>query len=192
MPGFQSPTDEPFAWVCSIPYESIAGQVPKASLGEPNASVLPFFETRIVAWPFWTRAFSPVNKGMTFAYINYQDKTANATDPVPATVSLDQEGAKYQGVLHVAQDGKYDVSWNLDGRTIFRVDDKKVIDVWFFTTTNVMDPPSKGKKSVFLKAGDHPVEVDTCFQRSQKAPEITLHRRGTPGDGQSLWSGFNL
>jgi hypothetical protein len=192
MPGYQSPTDQPFAWSCSIPYDSIAGQMPKISLGESNAPILPFFETRNIGTPFWSRVFSPVNKGMTFAYIVYQDKTINANDPVPALVNLDQQGAKYQGVVHVTQDGKYDVSWNLDGRTIFRIDDKKVIDESFFTTTNLVDPPSKGQTSVFLTAGDHPVEVDTCFQRSRVPPDITLQRRGTQGNGQSLWNGFNL
>jgi hypothetical protein len=192
MPGYQSPTDEPFAWYCSIPYDSTLTAVPKIPKGKPLVPVPSFFETRFVTSPFWIRTFSPVNKGMTFAYVNYQDKTANANDPINPAVNLDQEGAKYQTVIHVTRDGKYDVAWNLDGRTWMRIDDKKIIDESFFTTTNVADPPSKGQTSVYLKAGDHPVEVVTCYQRSHNLPDISFHRKDTPGNGQSIWTGFNL
>ena len=60
MPGYQSPTDEPFAWYCSVPYESVASPVTQTAKGRPVTAVPAFFETRVVPSPSWIRIYSPV------------------------------------------------------------------------------------------------------------------------------------
>jgi hypothetical protein len=92
----------------------------------------------------------------------------------------------------VKETGKYQMDWSTDNLTRLRVDGRQILNIVFSKTDKYMDPPSSGKKNIYLKAGDHNVEVLTVFQRSRVPPNIVLRREGLLGDGKSLWSSFDF
>jgi hypothetical protein len=165
---------------CFIPYSDIA------------AVSSPFFEIRQATLPYWDREYSSGQFGLVFDMINYEDKVANINDPVPPSLLQNGMAVRYEGVIHVGADGKYELNWKAANRTEIWVDGKTRLNLYFPRTTRFMSPEKNGVDSLHLDAGDHQVEVMTCFQRSTAVPEISIRRSGSEGPGQSLWSSFNF
>lgn len=175
----------PVLWRCLIPVGDIS---PSPGLSRCPA----LFDIRTAPVPNWDRQFSNGYFGLLFDLIDYEDKVTNVGDPSPRT--LGGEAVRYNGIIHVNSGGSYVVDWKIANRTELKIDNRTLLNLYFPQTNKFGLPwPEKiGSKSIHLDAGDHQVEVITCFQQSLNAPDISLLREGTPAPGQSLWSSFNF
>jgi uncharacterized membrane protein len=183
---------------CFIPLADLYAAHPEqfdapATLG-PAPPALPqtLLLVHRVTGPYWERQYSPSINGFTFGVLDWEDKVSNATDPTYKPFDISGYVVKYRGVIHVNAGGKYDITMKTPNRTIVRVDNRKIFDLKYFNDQLYFEPPRDEKTGLYLEAGDHPVEVITCDQRSAAIPDIVLQRRGSPGAGQSLWSTYNF
>jgi hypothetical protein len=201
----KAPTDAPILLRCFMPWPDIAAysqkyldvqakalKVQKRHPGAPGISAPPpaFFEVRPAPMPYWDRQYSTGQFGLPFDLIDYEDKVSNAGVSSPkAGIG---EAVRYEGVIHVDGGGNYEMNWKTSNRTEFRVDGRTLLNLYFPRTGKFISPEKRGMKTIHLDAGDHKVEVTTCFQQNCDPPGIFLHREGTPGQGQPLWSSFNF
>lgn len=170
------------------PAKSVADyrcQIPFAALSKPGQELL---GVKRVSPPFWRREYSNALCGFDFGFLTWDDKTANVDDPPSPEVNLDYVGVRYKATIHLDQAGEYEITCKAENRTRVILDHHKLFDLSFFRTANYMSPPADEKKTLDLSAGDHEVEMTTCFQRSHAAPELSLQLKGSPGMGKPLWS----
>ena len=176
----QNPTDGPILLRCFIPYSDI------------SANPGPFFQVRQAPTPCWDRRYSTGEYGLAFDLIDYEDKVANATDPIPPQCAQIGKAAQYVGTVHVSVGGKYDFNWKTANRTEVWIDGRTLLNLYFPQTRQFTSPERSGTAAVNLEAGDHKVEVMTCFQQTINAPDLSIAREGAASQGRSLWSSFNF
>jgi len=202
----QNPTEAPVFWRCSIPFSDISNYFEKfsesrkkrfRSLKSPPP-LSPIFQVRQVPAPYWERQYFNGKQGLSLGLLAGEDKVTDIASPIPPEVSQEPIAVQYKGTIHVDKNGSYELNWKAINRTKIFVDEKKVLDVsfpqfvFFPQGDTYMEPERSGKRNLSLNAGNHQVKIITIFQRSRNAPDIVLHRKGAPGDGQSLWSSFSF
>ena len=168
---------------------SLRCQIPPEDLSNPGQKL---FHVQRVAPPYWKRTYTRTNGGLGFGFLSWDDKTSNVNDPVSPEVYIDYAGVRYEGVIHVAKSGEYVFHCKTINRTEVLVDQKKIFNLYFFRTGYYMAGGSDVNKTLNLMAGDHRLEVTTCFQRTFGPPEITLFLKENGGPGRSLWSTFDF
>jgi hypothetical protein len=210
------PFDEnegPLSVKCRIPFSEISSvydqkyrngleKYAKAQAGSAHLSkppVLtppsrPLFDIRRVVSPYWACRYFTRENGLRPGLIDLDVKTVRIDEPLPSSINLDQEVVQYKGTIHVGQDSLYVMTCKTSNRTKIRLDGMEIFDLSFPRAGrfNYSGPGKSKTKSTRLKAGNHQVEVLTWFQNSKSAPEVILHKAGTSGPGQSLWSSFDF
>jgi hypothetical protein len=147
---------------------------------------------------YWDRIyFSALFNGLRPGLVDWEDKTAQASDPASPLLnlaSLYQPAVEYNGLVHMEKGGSYEVTCKTINRTEVFVDGKKVIDLAFPVAPHFgyAGPEKTQREALSLKAGDHKVKVLTIFERNQTPPDIALRLAGSPGPAQSLWSSFSF
>jgi hypothetical protein len=177
---------------CPAPYDSVTVlrcYLPLPLFSAKSKSPRPM-EFRSIQPPYWQRQYSTTLNGLAFGVIEGEDKTVNMADPVPGGANPDGAGARYRGVIHVDQSGKFEITCKTGNRADVRIDGRKIFNLYFPQTAHHTPPAQMKKKNVYLEAGDHRVEVKTWFQRGYAPPEITLKAKGTAGEAKSLWTSF--
>jgi hypothetical protein len=158
-------------------------------LSDPRQKI---FSVLRISPPYWRRFFSATQAGLTFAFLSWEDRTHNVFDPVSPEVYMDWIGVRYRGLIHMAQAGEYEFHCKAVNRTQLLIDGKEVFDLHFYRNGLYWAPGKEADKVLTLGAGEHSIEVTTAFQRTTLPPDITLHLKGKPGLGQSLWSSFDF
>jgi hypothetical protein len=163
-------------------------QIPFSSLSNPRQKLIQVVR---VGPPYWHRTYCPFTMG--FGLIDGDNKTARVNDPTAPEPTVDFLRARYQGVIHFNREGVYEFACKTKNRTEILVDGHKLIDLFFpMTDFNREGSGTTETKTISLGAGDHKVEVKTCFQQGYVAPDITVHSKGSVESARSLWSSFEF
>ena len=178
------PEDGTFLWECHIPSNDILNPTQKLIM------------VRNVTNPFWKRSFADGHFGLVFDLLDYEDKVQDVGTPVDPVfgplAAREFEAVKYEGTIHFNQGGHYQIDWQTANRTELEVDGHRILNLYFTMTPNYTDPVGSGDRSIYLGAGDHKVQVITCFQRNANPPTIFLQNEDSQVKKQSLWATFNF
>ncbi len=158
----------------------------------------PLFEVKPITAPFWERRYASGKSGLGFGILDIQDRAVSVTDATAPPINMDTEAVQVEGKFHMEKGGKYEVNLKADGRTKIWIDGHEWMDAFFarfnrYPDGYVLASPLELRKVIPLEAGDHRLKVVTCYQKSQKLPDILIRQESAPkGTEKSIWNSFNL
>jgi hypothetical protein len=166
-------------------------EIPANDLLRKNQRI---FTVSRIPGSFWKRDYMAAHSYLNLSLIDWEDGVVDVNQPLPpsANIMFDAETIKLESKIQMKHGGRYEITCETGNRSKVLIDNQEIFDLTFPRIGSYVAPPEERKVLLNLKAGDHQVEVISCFQTSYAPPDITIRGIESTGKGQSLWKSFSF